>query len=182
VIAFEELLDRFFYREDEPGIKGLQWLQDAPAPMPATEEYPREFLAFALSDEIYAMGIEQVREIVKVPSITEVPRAPKELLGVMNLRGEVLPVYDVRARLLLQSEVTPVRGPSDVAKGSRVVLVKSDQGDAGILVDSVQGVVRLLPSLIESAPSGATERPYLSGISKRGERLFILLDVEKVLS
>src|SRR5262249_30002485 len=100
---------------------------------------------------------------------------------VMNVRGEVLPVYDVRARLLLTAEVKPVTGPHDVPQRARVVLVRSEAGDAGLLVDGVDGVVRLLPSLTEPAPPGGTEKPFLTGLSRKGERLYILLDVERVL-
>lgn len=178
---FEQLLHGFLYRADEPGLPGLAWLEDAPKPETVGDELPEEFLAFTLADETYAVGIELVREIVKVPPLTEVPRAPRELLGVMNLRGEVLPVYDVRARLLLKPQVQPVRGPEDVTPKSRVLLMRSDAGDAGILVDGVEGVVRLLPSLTEAAPAGGTEKPYLTGLSRKGDRLYILLDVEKVL-
>lgn len=179
--AFEQLIDGFLYRPDEPGLPGLQWLEDAPRPEAGETEAPREYLAFLLTDETYAIPIERVREIVKVPVLTEVPRGPKELLGVMNLRGEVLPAYDVRARLLLLPQVKAITGPQDVPAKSRVVLVRSDEGDAGILTDGVEGVVRLLPSLTESAPPGGTEKPFLAGISRRGERLYILLDVDKVL-
>jgi purine-binding chemotaxis protein CheW len=182
VATFHEVLESFLYRSDEPGLPGLQWLSEAPETPKVEEETPREFLAFQLDDETYAIGIELVREIVKVPPLTEVPRAPKELLGVVNLRGEVLPVYDVRARLLLREAVKPVTGPNDVPAKSRVLIVRSDAGDAGILVDGVEGVVPLLPSHIEDAPLGGTERPYLAGISRKGDRLFILLDVEQALS
>ena len=178
---FEQLLDGFLYRPDEPGLPGLQWLDEAPRPSEASAEAPHEYLAFALTDETYAVPIERVREIVKVPPLTEVPRAPKELLGVINLRGEVLPVYDVRARLLLRPKVEPIWGPDDVPAKSRILLVRSEAGDAGILADAVEGVVRLLPSLTESAPPGGTEQPYLAGLSRRGDRLYILLDVERVL-
>ncbi|MBL8950763.1 MAG: purine-binding chemotaxis protein CheW [Myxococcaceae bacterium] len=179
--TFEQLIDQFLYRPDEPGLPSLQWLADAPRPESTGVEAPQEFLAFSLTDETYAVPIATVREIVKVPVITEVPRAPKELLGVMNLRGEVLPVYDVRARLLLAGGVQPITGPGDVPAQARIVLVKSESGDAGIITDGVEGVVRLLPSLTEPPPPGGTEKPFLAGLSRRGERLYILLDVEKVL-
>ncbi len=180
-VSFDELIDRFLYRLDEPGLPSLQWLSDAPRPEVAGAEAPQEYLAFSLTDETYAVPIGTVREIVKVPPLTEVPRAPRELLGVMNLRGEVLPVYDVRPRLLLAGGVQPITGPGDVPAQARIVLVKSEAGDAGILADGVEGVVRLLPSLTEPPPPGGTEKPFLVGLSRRGERLYILLDVEKVL-
>jgi purine-binding chemotaxis protein CheW len=179
--SFEQLIDAFLWNPEEPGLPGLKWLEDAPRPEASQAEQPREYLALSLTDETYAIPIERVREIVKVPHLTEVPRAPKELLGVMNLRGEVLPVYDVRARLLLTSAVQHITGPEEVSARSRVVLVRSEQGDAGLLCDGVDGVVRLLPSLTEPPPPGGTEKPFLAGLSRKGERLYILLDVEKVL-
>lgn len=178
---FETLIDGFLYRPDEAGLPGLQWLEDAPRPEAGTEEQPREYLAFQLADETYAVPIEQVREIVKVPALTEVPRAPRDLLGVMNLRGEVLPVYDVRRRLLLRPDIASPAALEELGGRARIVLVRSEEGDAGILVDGVEGVARLLPSMTEGPPPGGTEKPYLVGISRRADRLYILLDVEKVL-
>jgi purine-binding chemotaxis protein CheW len=175
------MIDAFLWSPGEAGLPGLKWLEEAPRPEASEVEQPKEYLAFSLTDESYAIPIERVREIVKVPQLTEVPRAPKELLGVMNLRGEVLPVYDVRARLLLTQAVKPISGPDEVSARSRVLLVRSEAGDAGVLCDGVEGVVRLLPSLTEPPPPGGTEKPFLSGLSRRGDKLYILLDVEKVL-
>ena len=176
------LLDAFFYRADE-AVGALEQLHAEPvsqAPAVAVEE-PQEFLAFRLENETYAVAIEAVREIVKVPLLTEVPRGQRGLLGVMNLRGEVLPVYDVKHRLGLISQVPVVTGPGDVSRACRVVLVRDEEGDAGVLVDRVDEVVKLLPSRFEPPPPGTSDREAISGLARKGEALYILLDLAKVL-
>ncbi|MFP2897398.1 chemotaxis protein CheW, partial [Corallococcus sp. 4LFB] len=105
---FEALLDAFFYRPDEDvgGLLDFAAGSDDLAP-PLLEEEPVEYLAFRLESECYAVPILAVREICKVPLLTEIPRAEPHLLGVMNLRGELLPVYDVKLRLRL-AEAPPL--------------------------------------------------------------------------
>ena len=149
--------------------------------VPIVTEEPQEFLAFRLESEVYAVAIEDVREIVKVPLLTEVPRGQKGLLGVMNLRGEVLPVYDVKQRLGLIDTSPIVTGPDDLPRSARVVLVRDEQGDAGVLVDGVTEVVKLLPSRFESPPAGTSDRDSIAGLARKGNTLYILLDVAQVL-
>lgn len=176
------VLDSFFYRPDEE-VGPLEQLQTEPTgPVePIDTEEPMEFLAFRLDTETYAVAIEHVREIVKVPLLTEVPRGQKGLLGVMNLRGEVLPVYDVKCRLGLIDKSPVVTGPTDVPRTSRVLLVRDDQGDAGVLVDGVDEVVKLLVSRFESPPPGTADRDAIAGLARKGDALYILLDMAQVL-
>lgn len=177
------LLDAFFYRPDEE-VGPLEQLQAEPAavapPVPAEE--PEEFLAFILENETYAVAIGMVREIVKVPLLTEVPRGSKDLLGVMNLRGEVLPVYDVKHRLGLLPRVPVITGPSDVPRACRILLLRDDEGDAGVLVDRVDEVVKLLPSRFEPPPPGTSDREAITGLARKGDALYILLDLAEALS
>ena len=185
--SFVDLLDRFFYRPDEDVGEFLELSPEVEGSAGAApEEAPGEFLAFSLVGETYAVPIDQVREILKVPAITEVPRAKKNVLGVMNVRGEMIPVYDVKARLGLaergEAAAPPVRGPADVARGARVVLLRDELGDAGVLVDAVEGVVKLVPSKIEAPPNLGLERDCIAGLGRRGDALLILLDVEQVLA
>ncbi len=147
----------------------------------ADTEKPQEFLAFRLATETYAVPIADVREIVKVPLLTEVPRGQKGLLGVMNLRGEVLPVYDVKLRLGLADQAPVVSGPDDVPRAARVVLMRDTLGDAGVLVDGVEEVVKLLASRFEPPPAGTVDRDSISGLARKGDALYILLDVAQVL-
>src|SRR5439155_27312214 len=120
------------------------------------DELPGEFLAFSLDEELYAAPIRDVREIVKVPSLTEIPRSPASLLGVMNLRGEVLPVHDVKMRLHLSSSPPRIAGPAEeihpLPKSARILIVRGEEGDAGVLADKVTEVVKMKPSALEPPP------------------------------
>jgi purine-binding chemotaxis protein CheW len=179
---FEDNLNAFFYRPDEDTAGVLDLLPEpSEAPVMVQAEEPREFLAFKLEGETYALPLIAVREIVKVPPLTEVPRGGRHLHGVMHLRGEVLPVYDIKKRLELMAVPPHVRGPDSVKKGSRVVLIKDLEGDGGILVDQVDEVVRFPPSALEARPQLGGDRLLVNGIGRKGERLYILLDEAEVL-
>lgn len=182
-VQFDELLERFFYDPDEDVGPFLELAPEVAAKAAsAAEEVPEEFLAFALEGEIYAVPIAAVREIMKVPPITEVPRAEAALLGLMNVRGEMLPIYDLKPRLELAAKAAAVRGPADAPRAARVVLVKDPAGDAGVLVDRVVGVVKLQLSRLEHAPSLGVERDCVAGLGRQGGVLYILLDLEQALA
>lgn len=175
-------LERFFHRADELGAHELSWLDSSPvAPKPSASSETKELLAVRLGEERYVLPIERVREIVKVPVLTWVPPVQPGLLGVMNLRGEVLPVYDVKPRLSLSDVARVVTGPGDASRESRVVLVRDDAGDAGVLVDAVQGVVRLAADAVEPPPPGAGDRSVIAGLGRLQGELYIVLDVGGVL-
>ncbi|MGV3619497.1 MAG: chemotaxis protein CheW [Archangium sp.] len=180
---FAELLERFFYDPDEDAGS---FLADAPESdrdtRDALEETPEEFLAFVLEGETYAVPIHAVREILKVSSVTEIPRARKNVLGLINVRGEMLPLYDVKTRLKLSDQLPTVRTAADVTPSTRIVLLKDLEGDAGILVDRVDGVVKLHLSKLEEAPELGVERAAIAGLARREDELFILLDVEQALA
>ncbi len=184
--TFDQLLDEFFYRPDEADgpLFELAAGADPAGPEPA-DEAPAELIAFILDDECYAVPISEVREIVKVPPLTEVPRASPAILGVMNLRGEVLPVYDIKPRLRLSVGPVRVAGPgaARLPKGARVLVVRSDAGDAGVLVDAVRGVVKVKPSAVEVPPPGVAggERDCVVGLFRRRDQLYILLDLAQAL-
>ena len=182
VARFEDLLQAFFYRPDEDTAGVLELLPEpTQAPVLVQAEEPREYLAFALEGETYALPLVAVREIVKVPPLTEVPRGGRHLHGVMHLRGEVLPVYDIKKRLELTLVPPHVRGPDSVPRAARVVLVKDLEGDGGILVDHVDEVVRFPPSALEARPALGGERLLVNDIVRKGERLYILLDEAQML-
>ena len=127
------LLDDFFYRpdEDEGPCVALASDREEERPRRCRRSAPSEFLAFSLEDECYAVPIGEVREIVKVPPLTEIPRAAPQPAGVMNLRGEVLPVYDLKPRLRLAARRgahRPERRPRAAAQGARVVLIAGRRG------------------------------------------------------
>lgn len=121
-----------------------------------------------------------------MPPLTEVPRAAPNLLGIMYLRGEVLPVYDIKVKLRLTDKVPVVAGPDALAppRGARIIVVQTADGLAGIWVDSVSEVIRVLPSMLELAPPGVGggERDCVVGLARRKQELFILLDIWQALA
>lgn len=185
--TFRELLEEFFYRPDEePGafFADSQELEAPPtASTPAADE---PFLAFRLGDETYAVPLVSLREIVKVPPLTELPRARSNLVGAMNLRGEVLPVYDVKVRLGLASRSPRVAEPEcePLPRLARILVCHHEEGDLGLLVDEVSEVVRLSPDGIEKLPPGvgAREEECARGLGRARGNLYILLDVGRAVS
>ncbi|MFZ5443771.1 MAG: chemotaxis protein CheW [Myxococcota bacterium] len=180
---FAAMLERFFYRPDEEVGAFLELAPESDrAQEVAPEETPEEFLAFVLEGETYAVPIGAVREILKVTDVTEIPRARRNVLGLINVRGEMLPLYDVKVRLRLADTAPVVRTARDVSRTARVVLLKDLEGDAGVLVDRVEGVVKLQLSRLEEAPELGIERNAIAGLGRREGQMYILLDVEQALS
>ncbi len=181
--GFVELVDRFLYRPDELVGPFLELAPEAEAiARPAPVEIPEEFLAFSLGPETYAVPIAAIREILKVTHVTEVPRASKNLVGLINVRGEMLPLYDVKVRLRLAKELPVVRNGGDVPRATRIVLLRDLEGDAAVLVDRVLGVVKLSLSRLEAPPVLSGERNAIAGLARKDGQLFILLDVEQALA
>ncbi|MDY7229941.1 chemotaxis protein CheW [Hyalangium rubrum] len=183
---FSELLDDFFYRPDEDVGGLLEFAAGSDEMLPVTpEETPEEYLAFVLEGECYAVPIRSVREIGKVPPLTEIPRAEPHLLGVMNLRGDVIPVYDIKMRLRLADKAPQVAGPDAAAppRAARIIVAHTEEGPAGVWVDAVRDVVRLKPSMLEQAPPGVGgERDCVVGLGRRNAQLYILLDLQQALA
>jgi len=126
--------------------------------------------------EDYAVPIEQVREIRAVEKITKVPRSESFVKGIMNLRGLIIPVIDVKEKLGLGSD-----GKSNSTK-QRILVAEINGMLTGLLVDEVDQVMRLQTKDIEAAPQGAFESySYVNGIAKINEKLVILLDVKGLL-
>ena len=180
------MLKQFFYHPDEE-VAGLfrPAIEGGPLALAAEEEESTEYLAFLLEGECYAAPISEIREIVRVPPLTEIPRSPKNLLGVMKIRGEVLPVYDVKVKLKLAQQRAAIAGPEAeleaIPSSSRVLIVRDPDGDVGVLVDEVREVIRLKPSIIEPLAPGIGGGDYLRGLAHLGNELVILLDVHKAL-
>lgn len=170
-------LDEFFYREDEtaPGLPDLDFAVPAIAAPVEVADPIREYLTFFLGFEEYAIDIESVREVLKAPVVTDVPRAPRHVLGVIIIRGDVIAVFEPRRRLGLP-EIERLGSP-------RVLVCDDGQGPIGLLVDAVSQVVRLRASEIEPRPQGigSVSAEYISGIGRQDGRMFIVLDLPVVL-
>ncbi len=137
-------------------------------------------VTFALMDnqkkEEYAIPIEQVREIRAVESITKIPKAKSYVKGIMNLRGLIIPVIDVKEKLGLGSD-----GKSNSTK-QRILVAEVSGTLTGLLVDEVDQVMRLQTKDIEAAPQSVLEsHNYIKGIAKINNKLIVLLDVIKLL-
>jgi purine-binding chemotaxis protein CheW len=136
----------------------------------------RQLVIFALAAEAYGVDIGTVREIIRMQDITHVPNTPDFVEGVINLRGNVIPVVDLRKRFGV--------AVGEQTKDSRIVVVDIRGEDIGLMVDAVTEVMRLTGDAIEPASDLITTEDsyYISGIAKLGDELLILLDLDKVLS
>ncbi|QTH63787.1 chemotaxis protein CheW [Psychrosphaera ytuae] len=135
-----------------------------------------QWVTFRLEDETYGINVMQVQEVLRYTEIAPVPGAPDYVLGIINLRGNVVTVIDTRARFGLPS--------GDVSDNSRIVIIESDKQVIGILVDSVAEVVYLKSSEIDSAPNVGTDESakFIQGVSNRDGQLLILVDLNKLMT
>lgn len=139
-------------------------------------EQIREFhlVTFNIGED-YGVPINQVYEIIRVGSITIVPNSPSYMEGVINLRGKVLPVLNLRKKLKLPAK--------DINKTSRIIVAEVNNKVIGLLVDAVSHVIKVPSGFVESAPEEVLEADtdYITGVGKLQDRLVILLDLEKLL-
>ena len=130
-------------------------------------------LIFTLGDEDYGLDVNYVREIVRLPPfITRVPNAPPSVRGVINLRGSIVPVFDMRLKMDIEGK--------DLTDKARIVVLSWNETLFGILVDGVKEVSTVCDGQIEPAPqlNGAMEKKYLLGVAKREDgRLIVLVDL-----
>ncbi len=135
-----------------------------------------QWVTFRLGEETYGINVMQVQEVLRVSEIAPVPGAPDYVIGIINLRGNVVTVIDTRARFGL-----PPKEPDDL---SRIVIIESNDQVIGILVDSVAEVVELRSNEIEVAPNMGNEESarYIQGVSSRDGELLILVDLNKLLT
>ena len=141
-------------------------------PVLSTEE---QMVVFRLNSESYAIDIFRVNEIIKLREITPVPQTEPHIRGLVNLRGNTIPVIDLRARFLLPTQ--------DDTDATRIIVVESEQGNLGLVVDEVNEVMTLQPEQVEATPSlvASTETEYVRGVAKQDDRLITLLDLDKAL-
>ncbi len=145
------------------------------SPADAREQASCQYLAFHLGDEEYALDIRRISEIIKVREFTDIPRAPGFILGIISLRGVVVPVFDLCCRLNL--------GVSELMPTTRIVVCKHEDVSVGLLVDSINQVVNLVDDEIEPPPGvlSGFDREMVSGLGRYQGRMIILLNIESVL-
>jgi len=139
-----------------------------------------QYLTFTLGEETFAVEIVKVREVIDYVHVTSVPRMPTYLRGVINLRGSVVPVVDLRLVLGMPSIEKTVDTCVIIAE----VLFEGETVHLGMLADSVQGVIDVSPSQIDPPPKMGTrlDTAYIQGMGKREEGFFIILNIDRVLS
>lgn len=144
--------------------------------MSKKEAQAGQFLTFSLKGQVYGVPIGSIREINRVSEITPVPQTPEFVAGVMNLRGKVIPVVNLRLKFGLEF--------SQYTKDTCVVVIEGITGHVGLIVDSVSAVIDLKKEQIEPTPVMGDEKRlrFVTGMGKFEDRVVILLDVVEALS
>lgn len=140
-----------------------------------TMQKEMKVIIFELMDKEYAIEIESVQSIERVIPITSVPKTPSYVKGVINLRGVVTPVVDLRERFELE--------PIEMSDNTRIIIVALADYEVGLIVDSANDVLDIPVESIELQPEvvGAVESDFISGLAKIDKRLFVMLDLTTVL-
>lgn len=169
-------LDRLFMLEssiDPAAGEGLD--SDLVEAAVAGDDQTGQYLAFHLGQEEYALEIDSISEIIKVREFTDVPRTPGFILGIISLRGVVVPVFDLTARLRL--------GQAEITTNSRIVICRTGELVVGLLVDSISQVLQLQDDRIEPPPAilSGLDRDFMTGVGRSDGRMVILLNIVNVL-
>lgn len=140
-----------------------------------TEQESMKVIVFQLEDKEYAIPVSRVQGIERLMHITRVPKTPNYVKGVINLRGVVTPIIDLRERFSLPA--------SDNQDAARIIIVSIKDTEVGFIVDSANDVLDIYTKSIEPQPEvvGTVEEEFISGVSRLDNRLLILLHLEKVL-
>lgn len=136
----------------------------------------QEYVTFGLNDEEYAFDALNVREIIEFGNVTKVPHLPDFFKGVVNLRGTIIPVVDLKQKFGMES--------GNYQKHTCVIVTEFSKGVMGVIVDAVSDVMYLPDESISPTPSFGTKirTDYIKGMGKVGDRLVLILDVDKVLT
>ena len=140
------------------------------------DEELQRWVTFELDGEIYGISVSEVREVLRYSDIAPVPGSPSFVIGIINLRGNVVTVIDTRSRFGLT--------PKEVNDETRIIIIDIEDQEVGILVDSVSEVVDLDTNMIEAAPNVGSEETsrYIKGVTSMEGSLLILVDVSKLLT
>lgn len=134
-----------------------------------------QLVTFGIGDEEFGIDILKVQEIIRTMAITKVPNSPPHVEGVINLRGKVIPVIDLRSRFLLESKQHDSQ--------TRIIVVDLHSVVIGFVVDGVSEVLRIQSNTVEPPPPvvSGIESEYIKGVGKLDDRLLILLDLDKLI-
>ena len=135
-----------------------------------------QLVTFSIDEEEFGVNILKVQEIIRIMEITRVPRSPEFVEGVINLRGRVIPIVDLRRRLGLAAIAHD--------KDTRIIVIELNSLVVGFIVDAVSEVLRIPADTVEPTPpvAAGVDSEYISGVGKLQDRLLILLDLDKLLT
>jgi purine-binding chemotaxis protein CheW len=142
-------------------------------------EQVKQLVSFRIGEEDFGVDILMVQEIIRLPTITPIPNAPRFILGMINLRGKIIPVIDLRRRLKIRGNK-----PSATDRNTRILIVEIFNHVTGFIVDSVSEVMKVPISEIEPTPHlvvSSIDVEYITGVIKLPNRLIILLDFQQIL-
>lgn len=135
----------------------------------------KELISFTVGSEEYGLELFRVKEVIRVPRITWLPKAPRFVKGIISLRGQVIPIVDLREKFGLP--------PAEQTGSTRIIVVEMNGRSVGVVVDATSQVVRVPTADIEAGPPvmGRTAGEYITGVAKRDEELIVLIDLDKLL-
>lgn len=141
-----------------------------------TDDNLSQVVSFRLAKEEYGLNIMSVQEIILMGEITQIPEVPPYVRGLINLRGKVIPILDLRIRFGMET--------TQSNEHTRIIVVNSESYTIGIVVDAVNQVLRIESDQIEPPPKGLSgiDQAYLSGLVKMEEKIMILLNIDKIMS
>ena len=136
----------------------------------------RQYVGFILGNEKYAISITDVEEIIRLTEITPVPKAPDFIEGIINLRGRVIPVADLKKRINL--------GEANYDDKTRIVVVMLREKRMGLIIDSVEEIIRIEADQIEQAPAltMSMDASYVEGVAKTDKAMIIILNIHKIFT
>ncbi len=135
-----------------------------------------KFVSFRVGNEMFAASINKVREIIRMTNIVEVPKAPRFIRGVINLRGSVIPVVDLKTKFDIPS--------GDDGKDARIIIAELGNLTIGLVVDAVSEVLQVDESSYEESPqllSGGAEK-FISGVVKKENQMIMVIDIDSLLT
>lgn len=136
----------------------------------------KQYVIFKLGNEEYGVDIMNVKEISEFKESTHVPNSPYFVDGIINLRGEIIPIVNLKKRFKVSS--------SEIDSDTRIIVININDRNVGFVVDEASQVLRINDNDIDDAPEiiAGVDRQYITGVGKVGEKIIILLDLEKILT
>jgi purine-binding chemotaxis protein CheW len=133
-----------------------------------------ELVIFKVAEKEYGADLKQIRQVIRMREVTQIPDAAKSVEGVISLRGRVVPLVSLRKKMGAEEK--------EISRWSRIIVTETDSAPVGVVVDTVLGVVTLEPGSITPPDEVLKDAGYLTGVARLDKRLILVIDIEKLLS